>query len=280
MSIQIQVLGPGCARCEQLLANAKAAATLAGMECTFEKVSDLQKIASFSVMTTPALVVNGEVKLSGETSTPQAIAQLLKDTVPCCTTEERAVCCPATPAPAACCTDAQGSSCCGGGAGKSSRTGIILFALIVAVLAVLLLKKGPCCTAPEPSATKQAQPAPAASITRPLPRLVDLGSTTCRPCKVMDGILGELRQAYPKTLAVEFINVNLEKEKTAAYKIRVIPTQIWLDAQGKELFRHEGVIGREAIAEKFKEFGVDLGAPEKVSPAVNATELPEGAACN
>ena len=110
------------------------------------------------------------------------------------------------------------------------------------------------------AAAPVATPAPAEKA-KALPKLVDLGAIGCKPCKIMDGELATLRAAYPGKLDVEFINVRTDKEKAQAYKIRVIPTQIWIDAAGKELFRHEGVMSAKDITAKFKELGIDLGAP-------------------
>jgi len=61
----IQILGTGCSKCVKLAEAAENAAKAAGIEYHVEKVTDIQKIISFGVMATPALVVDGEVKASG-----------------------------------------------------------------------------------------------------------------------------------------------------------------------------------------------------------------------
>jgi len=76
--VKIQVLGTGCAKCQQLAANAEQAARTLGGEYTLEKVSDITQITSFGVMLTPALVVNGEVKASGNVPSPEEIAAMLR----------------------------------------------------------------------------------------------------------------------------------------------------------------------------------------------------------
>lgn len=63
--IRLQVLGPGCARCQNLAAETKAAADSLGVPHTLEKVTDIQEIMKFGVMATPALVVDGTVKAAG-----------------------------------------------------------------------------------------------------------------------------------------------------------------------------------------------------------------------
>jgi thioredoxin 1 len=91
-----------------------------------------------------------------------------------------------------------------------------------------------------------------------LPRLVDLGADKCIPCKLMAPILKELKTEYAGRMDVEFIDVWKTPDAGKPYKIKLIPTQIFFDASGKELFRHEGFFGKEDILKKWKELGVDL----------------------
>jgi thioredoxin 1 len=91
-----------------------------------------------------------------------------------------------------------------------------------------------------------------------LPRLVDLGADKCIPCKMMAPILKELKTEFAGRMEVEFIDVWKNPDAGRPYKIKLIPTQIFFDAGGKELFRHEGFFGREDILKKWKELGVDL----------------------
>lgn len=95
-----------------------------------------------------------------------------------------------------------------------------------------------------------------------LPRLVDLGAGKCIPCRMMMPILEELRCEYAGEFEVVFIDVWENREASARYRIRVIPTQIFLDAEGNELFRHEGFWSKAAILAKWRELGVALTAPE------------------
>jgi len=74
---QIQVLGPGCAKCEKLKHNAEEAVTQSGVEATVEKITDINAIVGFGVMTTPALVIDGEVKVVGKVPTTAEITQML-----------------------------------------------------------------------------------------------------------------------------------------------------------------------------------------------------------
>jgi small redox-active disulfide protein 2 len=75
--IRLQILGTGCPKCEKLAANAEAAAKAAGIEYEIEKVTDLNEIMTFGVMLTPALVVDGEVKVVGKVPDVDAIRAML-----------------------------------------------------------------------------------------------------------------------------------------------------------------------------------------------------------
>lgn len=78
MNKKIEILGTGCAKCEKLEANAKKAVELSGADATVTKVQDVNKIIEYGVMNTPALVVDGQVKVAGKIPTPEAIAEWLK----------------------------------------------------------------------------------------------------------------------------------------------------------------------------------------------------------
>lgn len=73
----IKILGTGCKKCNDLADKVKAVADSMGIEYEFEKVTDIAKIVSYGVMTTPALVVNGEVKVSGKILSADEIKELL-----------------------------------------------------------------------------------------------------------------------------------------------------------------------------------------------------------
>lgn len=75
--MKIQILGTGCAKCKQLTENAETAAREMGLDYELEKVTDLAEIVKFGVMMTPALAVDGKVKLAGKVATPAEIRALL-----------------------------------------------------------------------------------------------------------------------------------------------------------------------------------------------------------
>ena len=74
---KIQILGTGCAKCQKLADNAKQAAENLGFEYDMEKVTDINQIMAFGVMTTPGLVVDGKVLFAGKVPNPAAIEKLI-----------------------------------------------------------------------------------------------------------------------------------------------------------------------------------------------------------
>jgi small redox-active disulfide protein 2 len=74
---KIQILGTGCPKCKKLTENAEAAAKTLGIEYTIEKVTGVNEIMKFGVMMTPALVVDGKVKIVGKVPSPQEIEKML-----------------------------------------------------------------------------------------------------------------------------------------------------------------------------------------------------------
>lgn len=86
--------------------------------------------------------------------------------------------------------------------------------------------------------------------------LVDIGAATCIPCKMMAPILEKLEKAYQGRAAVFFIDVRKDLAGVERFKIRVIPTQIFFDKNGKEVYRHEGFMSEKDIVSIFKNLGV------------------------
>jgi len=98
-----------------------------------------------------------------------------------------------------------------------------------------------------------------------LPTLLELGSKLCVPCQMMEPILAKLKKEYAGILKVSFVDVSLKENIAIAekHKINIIPTQIFLDAEGKELWRHTDFFSEEDILKKWKELGYDLPALKK-----------------
>ena len=75
--MKIEILGMGCPKCQQLYANVQEALKLSGKEAEVVKVEDMNKITNYAVMVTPALVIDGVVKVAGKVSSAEEIKKLL-----------------------------------------------------------------------------------------------------------------------------------------------------------------------------------------------------------
>ncbi|MCM8822377.1 MAG: thioredoxin family protein [Candidatus Omnitrophica bacterium] len=88
-----------------------------------------------------------------------------------------------------------------------------------------------------------------------IPKIIDLGADRCVPCKMMAPILEEIKREYKGKFDVEVIDVWKHPETGDAYKIRLIPTQIFFDETGREIYRHEGFMSKQDILQKWTELG-------------------------
>jgi len=145
---------------------------------------------------------------------------------------------------------------------------IIVAALALAIILVVILKQT---TSPNAVAQvdvhnqantynteKSHNSLPVAQESESLPALIDLGAGKCIPCKLMAPILKQLKNDFAGRLRVEVIDIEENPDLINKYHVRVIPTQIFYDASGRELFRHEGFYSKEDILAKWKELGVEL----------------------
>jgi len=88
--------------------------------------------------------------------------------------------------------------------------------------------------------------------------MVDIGAKKCIPCKMMAPIIEELEKEYHETgkAAIVFIDVWENREEGMKFGIRAIPTQIFYDKEGTEVYRHEGFMDKERIVEILEKLGV------------------------
>jgi small redox-active disulfide protein 2 len=76
--VKIEILGTGCPKCKKLAENAEIAAKALGIEYEIEKVTDINEIMKFGVMITPALVIDGKVKIAGKVPSVEQLKEMLK----------------------------------------------------------------------------------------------------------------------------------------------------------------------------------------------------------
>jgi len=148
--------------------------------------------------------------------------------------------------------------------GRVTLIGLATVTVMAAGIAIV----GRQSVAAEPSAgTKPAM------VRTGVPKLLDLGSTECIPCKMMWPILEEMKKEFAGKMTVDFLDVGKKENLPLAkqYGIKLIPTQVFLDADGKELWRHEGYISRYGILDKFRELGYAF-AEDALKPAFSRME--------
>ncbi len=93
-------------------------------------------------------------------------------------------------------------------------------------------------------------------LTAKLPKLIDLGSKSCIPCKRMAPILDSLREEYRGRAEITFIDTKENRKASAEYKITLIPTQIFFDTMGTEAYRHVGFFPADSIVAHLRALGV------------------------
>lgn len=219
--MKIHILGTGCSKCKSLMANATTALRELGLEAELEKIEEIEEMIKFGVTSMPALVLDGKVLSAGRVPTVEQIKGFL-----------------GSPAP----SDAR--------PGPSGRARITALLCLIVAVALVVYAKGRTVAAPaSPSLV-----ATSAEVT--LPTMVEVGSETCIPCRAMVPVLAELRRDYAGKLRVVFINFEKETAAAEKYGVKMIPTQIFLDQDGKELFRHEGFYAKVEIDAKLQELKV------------------------
>ena len=86
--------------------------------------------------------------------------------------------------------------------------------------------------------------------------MIDLGAKKCIPCKMMAPIMKKLERAYQKKAHIVFIDVWENPDQGVKFNIRGIPTQIFFNEQGKEVFRHVGFMDESSIIDQLTQMGV------------------------
>jgi len=87
--------------------------------------------------------------------------------------------------------------------------------------------------------------------------MVDLGATSCIPCKMMAPILQKLEKRYAGKAAIVFLDVWVDPKPATHFRIRIIPTQIFFNKKGEEVYRHEGFMSEDEIVAVLQKLGVN-----------------------
>ncbi len=144
----------------------------------------------------------------------------------------------------------------------SSRRSAIAVAGLAALVALCLAVSGCGGESGERSRPEEESVSDSVGVAQPfvtdgtaLPLLLDLGSTTCVPCKAMAPILEEMSETFAGQFDVRFEDVKKDAALARTHGVRIIPTQIFFDKHGKELFRHQGFFSREDMLATWEELG-------------------------
>lgn len=132
-------------------------------------------------------------------------------------------------------------------------------------IVILLMLTGAfsACSKEEPKEQPKPAQSPAASSStiaevpvKGMVTMLDIGATECIPCKMMAPIMEELEKEYHGRAAIIFIDVWKNREQAPKFGIRAIPTQIFYDKSGKEVYRHEGFMDKAKIVAMLDKLGV------------------------
>ncbi|MHC4625164.1 MAG: thioredoxin family protein [Planctomycetota bacterium] len=90
------------------------------------------------------------------------------------------------------------------------------------------------------------------------PVLLQLGSEKCPPCRKMQPILDKLRSEYADSFQTRYIDVRKDRAAGQKYGVKAIPTQIFFDSEGREVFRHVGFYSEKEIVAAWEKLGVEM----------------------
>ena len=108
-----------------------------------------------------------------------------------------------------------------------------------------------------PSATKADVEKFADLPVKGMVTMIDLGAKKCIPCKMMAPILVKMEKQYEGKATIVFIDVWKHNEQARRFGIRVIPTQIFFNEDGQEIYRHVGFMDEKAIINQLKKMGIE-----------------------
>jgi thioredoxin 1 len=130
------------------------------------------------------------------------------------------------------------------------RIHAILSFLVVSILAVAIFQGITAVVSADPSTPPEVP-------VKDMVTMVDLGANSCVPCKMMAPILQKLEREYTGRAAIVFLDVWKDPDQAKRFGIKVIPTQVFYDKEGKEVYRHVGFMSESAIVNQLKSMGVE-----------------------
>ncbi|WP_456433991.1 thioredoxin family protein [Nitratifractor sp.] len=86
-------------------------------------------------------------------------------------------------------------------------------------------------------------------------KMIEFGATSCRSCQAMDRLLYSLKKENP-ALPLFFVNVMKDREAAAKFRIRMIPTQVFIDKTGKVVATHIGKLSRDELLQWLRKYGI------------------------
>jgi len=149
---------------------------------------------------------------------------------------------------------------------KTKWTIILVLAVAAAAVAFALVKPegskvGPEAAAPVAGQSRQAGSQAAGSPSPGRVTMIDLGADSCVPCKMMAPIIEELKREYAGRADIVFYDVWKDPAPAKQYGIRAIPTQIFLDREGREVHRNVGFMDKKTIVDILTRLGVPPSNP-------------------
>ena len=113
-----------------------------------------------------------------------------------------------------------------------------------------------------------------------MPVLLEFGRGWCKPCKYMKPILKDMAKVYHGKAVITAVDMDVNADLVRAFRIRLMPTQVFLTPDGKEFFRNEGIFEREQIMQVFAKMGLPAPqygpSPSRGASPPQAPRLPKG----
>ncbi len=131
---------------------------------------------------------------------------------------------------------------------------IISIVIIAGLVAYKMVQPPSTLIGPEMHAS--SSPKTSITPTSGLVTMIDLGASECLPCKMMAPILEELKKEYEGKADIIFIDVWKNPDQARKFGVRAIPTQIFYDTDGREVYRHMGFMDKKRIVEILSKLGV------------------------